>query len=80
MGGNRIQSDRIHAEWLVSYISTLNWTEQSSHRGHPVCPGVRLELLIAEAKVLMGKTPLMPFAPSALSRGTHVFSWRLFRY
>lgn len=64
MGGNRIQSDRIHAEWLVSYISTLNRAEESSHRGHPVCPGVRLELLIPEAKVLIGKTPLMPFAPS----------------
>lgn len=24
VGGKRIQSDRIHAEWLVSYISTLN--------------------------------------------------------
>lgn len=62
--GNRIQSDRIHAEWLVSYISTLNQAEESTHRGHPVCPGVRLGLLIPEAKVLMGKTPLMPFAPS----------------
>lgn len=64
MDGNRIQSDRIHAEWLVSYISTLNQAEESTHRGHPVCPGVRLGLLIPEEKVLIGKTPLMPFAPS----------------
>lgn len=80
MGGNRIQSDRIHAEWLVSYISTFNQAEERAHRGLPVCPGVRLGLLFPEAKVLMGKTPLMPFAPSALPHGTHVFSCWLFRY